>query len=281
MAIWFLLTGCVTIPARHGTVGKGNELPDIYTECLTPAGFKGFGSPVVPQQGDVLNSQGFGVLSWNSYKGNRVGWLEDFERLSRQSDLVALQEGYLTDDLQDLLNTKQYSWDIAGAFIYYDKYTGVLTASKIKPDFLCSFRTLEPLSGIPKTVLITRYPLSDSDESLLLTNIHMINFSLDIAAYRSQLEQIAEVLLQHRGPLIISGDFNSWSAEREKNVADFVKKLGVKAVTFDPDNRVTYMGLKVDHIFYRQLVPLEAGIEKVKTSDHNPMLVTFKLADDV
>jgi endonuclease/exonuclease/phosphatase (EEP) superfamily protein YafD len=40
------------------------------------------------------------------------------------------------------------------------------------------------------------------------------------------------------------------------------------------------MGQRVDHIFYRKLVPLEALTEKVRTSDHNPMLVTFRLADD-
>jgi len=163
------------------------------------------------------------------------------------------------------------------AFTYYDIYTGVLTASKVKPDFLCSFRIFEPLSGIPKTVLITRYPLSGSDESLLLANIHMINFSLDISAYRAQLEKIAKVLSQHKGPLIISGDFNSWSIERMGILTDFMQKLGVKAVAFDTDNRVTYMGLKIDHIFYRQLVPVESFSEKVTTSDHNPMLVTFRV----
>ena len=40
------------------------------------------------------------------------------------------------------------------------------------------------------------------------------------------------------------------------------------------------MGQRLDHIFYRKLVPLEALTEKVTTSDHNPMLVTFRLADD-
>jgi endonuclease/exonuclease/phosphatase (EEP) superfamily protein YafD len=108
----------------------------------------------------------------------------------------------------------------------------------------------------------------------------MINFSLGLADYRAQLEKIVEVLSQHRGPLIISGDFNSWNTDRRRILADITQELGAKEVVFDTDHRTTFMGQRLDHIFYRKLVPLEALTEKVTTSDHNPMLVTFRLADD-
>jgi endonuclease/exonuclease/phosphatase (EEP) superfamily protein YafD len=221
------------------------------------------------------------VLNWNSHKGSNRTWQEDLERLSSLSDVIVLQEGYLTEDLQVLLDRKQYSWDIARAYSFNDIYTGVLTASRVKPDFLCSFRAPEPLSGIPKTVLITRYPLAGSDEHLVIANIHMINFSLDPAVYRAQLEKTAEVLAKHRGPLIISGDFNSWNRERLRILADITQKLGAKEVVFDRDQRATFMGQRLDHIFYRKLLPLEAVTQKVTTSDHNPMLITFRLADDL
>ena len=276
IATGVLLAGCVSIPDRHSTVGKYNESGDINTECriLPPNG------PAAAQQVDELNSRSFRVLNWNSHKGSNKKWQKDFERLTSHSDLVILQEGYLTNDLQELLNKKQYNWDIARAFSYKDIYAGVLTGSRVKPDFLCSFRVPEPLSGIPKTVLITRYPFSGTGETLLVANIHMINFSLDISVYRAQLGKIAEVVSQHRGPLIIAGDFNTWNKERLRILADFTKQLGIRAVTFATDHRVTFMGQRFDHIFYRQLVPLEALTEKVTTSDHNPMLVTFRLADD-
>ena len=280
IVIGLLLAGCVSIPDIHGTAGHYNESGDINTECLTTDPILLRNSPAATLRVAALNSQSFRVLNWNSYKGSNTIWQEEFERLSSLSDLVVLQEGYLTDDLQDLLNKKQYSWDIAKAFTYKDIYTGVLTASKVKPDFLCSFRAPEPLSGIPKTVLITRYPLSGTDEYLVIANIHMINFSFDLVDYRAQLEKAVEVVSQHRGPLIISGDFNSWNKTRRKLLAHIMQELGVKEVVFDIDQRATFMGQQVDHIFYRKLVPLEALTEKVTTSDHNPMLVTFRLADD-
>jgi endonuclease/exonuclease/phosphatase (EEP) superfamily protein YafD len=280
IVIGLLLAGCVSIPDIHGTAGHYNESGDINTECLTTDPILLRNSPAATLRVAALNSQSFRVLNWNSYKGSNTIWQEEFERLSSLSDLVVLQEGYLTDDLQDLLNKKQYSWDIAKAFTYKDIYTGVLTASKVKPDFLCSFRVREPFIGVPKTVLITRYPLSGTDEYLVIANIHMINFSFDLEDYRAQLEKAVEVISQHQGPLIISGDFNSWNKTRRKLLAHIMQELGTKEVVFDLDQRATFMGQQVDHIFYRKLVPLEALTEKVTTSDHNPMLVTFRLADD-
>jgi endonuclease/exonuclease/phosphatase (EEP) superfamily protein YafD len=281
ISIGLLLTGCVKIPDRHSTVGKYNELGDMNTECVRDESLLPTNVSATPQQIAELNSRGFRILNWNSYKGSNKGWLGDFEKLSQQTDLVVLQEGYLTDDLQELLNREKYNWDIAKAFTYYDTSTGVLTASRVKPDFLCSFRAFEPLSGIPKTILITRYPLSGTEKSLLLANIHMINFSLDLDAYRAQLERIAEILSHHRGPLIIAGDFNSWSTERMNILSGITQQLGVEAVTFNTDHRTTFMGHQVDHVYYRQLEALEAISEKVTTSDHNPMMVTFRLAADV
>jgi endonuclease/exonuclease/phosphatase (EEP) superfamily protein YafD len=279
--ICFILAGCVTIPDRHSTIGKYNELHDIDTECSFEKDMLSTNTLATLQQSDTLNSQGFSILNWNSYKGSKKGWQEDLDRLSNLSDLVVLQEGYLTDDLRNMLNSKKYNWDIAQAFTYYNISTGVLTASRVTPDFLCSFRVFEPLSGIPKTALITRYPLSGTDESLLLANIHMINFSLDIDAYRDQLEMMAKVLSKHGGPLIITGDFNSWSTKRMGILSNITQQLRLRTVTFESDDRTTFMGQVVDHVYYRQLIPLKAFSEKLTTSDHNPMMVTFRLANDI
>jgi endonuclease/exonuclease/phosphatase (EEP) superfamily protein YafD len=280
IAIGLLLSGCVTIPDLHETAGHYNMSGDMNTECFTSDRILPDNTPAAALQNGALNSRSFTVLNWNSHKGRNAIWQEDLERLSSQSDLVVLQEGYLTDDLQNLLVKKQYSWDIAKAFTYNDIYTGVLTASRVKPDFLCSFRAPEPLGRLPKTVLITRYPLTGSDEYLVIANIHMVNFTINLEDFRAQLKKTAEVLSQHRGPLIISGDFNSWNTARREILTDMMQELGVKEVVFATDHRKTFMGQPLDYIFYRKLVPLEALTEKVTTSDHNPMLVTFRLADD-
>ena len=281
IGVVLLLAGCIKIPAQNGTAGHYNAPGIADRECLTKESILPGISPAPGLQPGALDSRNFRVLIWNSHKGRSRIWQEDLERLSSLSDVVVLQEGYLTEDLQVLLDKKQFNWDITKAYSFNDIYTGVLTASRVKPDFLCSFRAPEPLSGIPKTVMITRYPLSDSDAQLVIANIHMINFSLDPAVYRAQLKKTAEVLAKHPGPMIISGDFNSWNSERLRILAEITKELGAREVVFDRDQRTTFMGRQVDHIFYRNLVPLEAVTEKVTTSDHNPMLITFRLADEL
>jgi endonuclease/exonuclease/phosphatase (EEP) superfamily protein YafD len=60
---------------------------------------------------------------------------------------------------------------------------------------------------------------------------------------------------------------------------DLSMRLGLKAVTFQKQNRTTVFGRDIDHIYYRGLSVREAAVIKVTSSDHNPMLVTFKLEE--
>jgi len=275
-----LLAGCWKIPEKHQTMGNYKETAVVNADNLC-RGLSGNGEQkILPGGIDTLDSQQFSLMNWNSYKGKGKEWQDDLDRLIRGGDIVTLQEGYLTDQLQEELQQHDFFWDIAAAFLLKKIPSGVLTASRVKPDYLCSFRVKERLTGIPKTVLITRYPLADTNDTLLLANVHMVNLSFDISAYRQQLEKTAGVLSQHPGPMIISGDFNSWSEERGALLKSFADKLHLRAVHFHDDNRSLFFGRPVDYVFYRGLVPQSTVTNEVTTSDHNPMLVTFSLADE-
>jgi endonuclease/exonuclease/phosphatase (EEP) superfamily protein YafD len=135
------------------------------------------------------------------------------------------------------------------------------------------------MTAIPKTIVVTLYALSGTDRSLAAVNLHLINFSLSTSAYRSQLQQLEGVLSKHEGPIIVAGDFNSWKNKRMEIVNGFVENLKLNGVTFKVNNRATFFGHNVDFVFYRGLEPVTATTLEVKSSDHNPMLVTFKLKD--
>jgi endonuclease/exonuclease/phosphatase (EEP) superfamily protein YafD len=278
-AVMVTLSGCVSIPTELFTVGQrcDSRIPTVVYSFDTDPLANPQTLPL--EEGVELDSSGFSLLNWNMLKGMREGWKEDFQRLSNDRDLLIIQEAYLTDDLRKLLQSNQYNWDLAAAFMLDDIKAGVLTASKVEPDFLYTFRANEPLITIPKTILITRYPLTETDKSLLVANIHSINYSLSIAEFRDQLQRLQQILTRHHGPLIISGDFNTWTDERMATVTTLTKRLGLKAVTFGEDKRTTIFGHDIDHIYYRGLEPVEAIVAPVTTSDHNPMLVTFRLAD--
>jgi endonuclease/exonuclease/phosphatase (EEP) superfamily protein YafD len=229
---------------------------------------------------EAMNSSDFSLLNWNLQKGNTKGWQEDLMRLSKETDLLLIQEAYLSEKLRLLLKNGQYHWDLVEAFTYNGAKAGVLTASRIEPDLVCPLRALDPLLGVPKTMLTTRYPLSETHQWLLVANIHMINFTLGTLEFRDQLNRLVTRLEKHTGPLIISGDFNTWSPQRMVIVDIIADRLGLKPLRFKENNLREVFGLIVDHIYYRELEPIGRNVVKVKSSDHNPMLVRFKLNHD-
>ena len=273
------LAGCVYVMEQNLVVSQRDNKStiNIADNCSTDPLMK----PIVSTLGHVaaLDSNGFSLLSWNMQKGIKEGWKEDFRRLSYNKDLLIIQEASLTDVMKSLLQEKHHYWDLALAFEYKDNKTGVLTASKVEPSFLCTFRNKEPLTRIPKTILITRYPLSGGNQVVMLANVHLINYTLTVSNFRAQLKQLEKILSKHQGPLIVSGDFNTWNDERMAVVHTIASSLDLKAVTFSENYRSTVFGHNVDHIYYRGLELIKALSVKLTTSDHNPLIVKFRLTN--
>ncbi len=261
------LGGCFNITRSNG--------PDL--ECNQASLYRGEEYRFFSVTGETrqLQTEKIRLFNWNSYKGEMDGWLSDFSALSDEYDLVLLQEAYLSNALLDFLEKTDWNWDISTTFKYKKIQTGVLTASRVVPDLHCSFQMVEPWLRTPKAVLISRYDLSGTDEKLVVVNVHLINFTFDIWAFKSQLDRLKSILNQHKGPLIVAGDFNTWSDKRLDLVLKLMEELHMQPVIFTEDERSEVLGNKVDHIFYRKLeVSMAKGID-TKTSDHNPMSVEF------
>jgi endonuclease/exonuclease/phosphatase (EEP) superfamily protein YafD len=296
--LWMILVlliiqtaGCIRIPeedwiiSHRGPLETRIQTADCTAACMDQSTSKGAGVHLSPaahnRQGSALNSAGFRLVSWNMFKGKKEGWAEDFRKLSRDTDILILQEAYLSNGLKHGLHRERFHWDMTAAFTYRQIETGVLTAAKAVPNFACTFRDVEPLTRIPKSVLITRYAMSGTDRELLVANIHAINFTMGLATFQKQGERLEKVLAAHQGPIILSGDFNTWSSERMALVDAMAKRLGLKPVRFDQNRRTQFFGQFIDHIYYRGLEAQHAKTPMVATSDHNPLTVVFKLADEI
>ncbi len=271
------LTGCVRIPKQHFTVGQNGQRCVVSTDCLCEDSVLPAPYLSDPDQQNGLDPQRFTLLNWNGHKETGIAWLEDLARLTMDVDLLTMQEVMLTANLQNFLKTDFSDWTLANAFTRSDLPVGVLTGSTVQPDFSCSFRVAEPLINVPKTAVVTRYPFAGSDQTLLLANLHMVNFSLAVVKFTWQLQKIFDLIDQHPGPVLLVGDFNSWSVKRFTILQRFTEAAGIRPVRFAADNRKTFFGLALDHIFYRGLEPLDEVVEQVTTSDHNPMRVAFRL----
>ncbi len=274
-----IFPGCVSIPEVPYVVSGRGESEFVRKEATCRDGHLHLSTPSGGSHTEGIDPDGFTLLSWNVMKGGRKGWQEDFARLADEADLMALQEAYLTDSLRELLREGGYHWDLTAAFLSRKRETGVLTGAKAPPALFCVTRLSEPLVVIPKTALTSFYPVAETDLFLLVTNLHLINFTVDTNGYRELLRELGGILAPHQGPLLLVGDFNTWSRGRMEAVEELTGRLGLREVSFADQGPTLFLGKIVDHIYYRGLEPIAARVVDVSTSDHHPLLVEFRLSE--
>jgi endonuclease/exonuclease/phosphatase (EEP) superfamily protein YafD len=217
------------------------------------------------------------VVSWNLHKGADAGWETDLAAYAAASDLVLLQEAVLSDAVRNVLERAGHEWMMAGAFSWKGQERGVLVAARARAFDGCALRAFEPLFPVPKSALVARYRLPGG-AALAVANLHGVNFSLGLGRFREQIEAVAVELARHQGPVILAGDFNTWSEARHEVLADAASRLGLVSVLIDgPDGRRLALGQALDHFYFRGFRLVRAIAPTVKTSDNNPILVELDL----
>jgi len=136
------------------------------------------------------------VLSWNIYKGKKPGWQTDLKRLTKNADIVLLQESVFSDPMTQPNSTKFY-WSFSEGYTTSKYRSGLITATRAQPDIVCSLPEKEPWLKSPKMTMFTRIPLPNTNRWLLVVNSHAINFSVRTKSYKAQLEAIHQVLRSH------------------------------------------------------------------------------------
>lgn len=212
------------------------------------------------------------LLSWNVHKGTAgQAWADDFTELAVDKELVLVQEGVQDDFMPFVLGlTPSLGWLMAKSFYMEDEKeaTGVITGAILEPSeaFFLRSRDTEPIISTPKMSLATVYKM-DNGKSLLVINIHAINFTL-LRPFKNQINDIADMIKTWDGKVIFAGDFNTWNPGRTAFLTKTLKAIGLKEVTFK-DRR----GLIIfDRIFLRGCVALAQKVHyEVQSSDHAPL----------
>ncbi|WP_373767055.1 endonuclease/exonuclease/phosphatase family protein [Glaesserella sp.] len=218
----------------------------------------------------------FRLLVWNIHKGLDSGWQSQLTQFSHDADLLLLQEVSSQQKLPSLLGNDFPYFLYAASFSYRDHFSGVGTFSKLAAQTYCASATKEPWIQIPKVGTVTQYPLTNG-RSLLVVNLHLVNFEWNPTHYRQQLTEAFHFIEAHQGPVILAGDFNTWNRKRLQLVEELADTAQFKAVSFEPDVRFRFMGNPLDHVFIRGLSILQATTVETKSSDHNPLLIRLKL----
>ncbi|HHS99733.1 MAG TPA: endonuclease/exonuclease/phosphatase family protein [Thiomicrospira sp.] len=156
---------------------------------------------------------------------------------------------------------------------------GVLTASQFKQSAhqQCLTKNKELGWMTHKTALITHHPLSNG-QTLTHVNIHAINF-VPNQIFKTELRLLWNNILHTEGPLIVSGDFNTWNKARLAILLIATKRLNLSMVSY-PDNSAikTLNRQPLDYIFYRGIHLQDSlALSIPEISDHNSIIASFSL----
>lgn len=226
-----------------------------------------------------LDSRDIRIVNWNIQKGGDPNWIADLSAITDEPDLMIFQEAKLHADTWRTLGTDHFRSFAAGYRTpgREGAVTGVLTLSDAEPLTSCSLVSVEPWLRSPKATMITEYALSGSDQSLVVVNIHAINFTFGNSDFREQVRRALSVVEKHEGPVLLSGDFNTWHWRQSGILEDMVADLGLTSLDYDDDHRKRVFGQPLDHIYVRGLQVMNATSFPVDSSDHNPMSVRLSL----
>jgi len=220
--------------------------------------------------GAELDASRISLFNWNVRKNRAPRWREDFDNHAGNADLVLFQEASIREEAIAEIDSSRH-WSFAPGYSNLGEITGVMTLSGIKPLTQCAFVHSEPWLRTPKATIITEFGLTDTEQTLVVANVHAVNFSFGTGAFEKQFEEIRQVLENHAGPIILSGDLNTWRSRRTRIIEDLAASLELIAIEFENDHRVRFFGNALDHIYVRGLRAVDANTEVVRTSDHNPM----------
>ncbi|MFA9487814.1 MULTISPECIES: endonuclease/exonuclease/phosphatase family protein [unclassified Mannheimia] len=217
----------------------------------------------------------FQLLNWNIHKGKDPSWQEDLKKFAKKKDFVLLQEATSGQQISDLLSQFESSLHIF-AFQYQQQKSGILNLSRLDADRYCLNGSQEPLLRLPKLMSAMRFPF-ENGKSLLVINVHLINFDWTSHSYQKQLDGLKELIQQHQGAVILAGDFNTWNEKRKKKLFELTDKLQLTEVQLSLDARTKAFGYPLDYIFTRDIIVHSATSYAVRSSDHNPLELDFSL----
>ncbi|MGE3610428.1 MAG: endonuclease/exonuclease/phosphatase family protein [Bacteriovoracaceae bacterium] len=229
----------------------------------------------------LVSKKEISLISWNVFKGVKKELFTSYPDLAKNYDFILLQEAYTIPEMLKMFEATPYHYVLAGSFVYRPLMvtTGVATGSRFQSIKNIPLRSKykEPIVDAAQMCLSTEYKLAGREDTLLVVNVHAINFVISDRLFH-QLDQLKDHIKQHKGPVIFAGDFNVWDEKKTKYLKRITKELNLKEISFKEDYRKRFRNHPLDYVFYRGLKVQTAKVLDLKSlSDHNPIEVNFSL----
>jgi len=226
-----------------------------------------------------MNDKRFALLCWNVHKEmNRPAFRSiSIQLLSRYApEIILLQEANIGHYAQKPFDGYLYtaSANVRGFRGAY----GVLTASRSGFRSVNALRSQvrELLVATRKNLIVTTHLLADGTP-LTVVNIHAVNFT-PTRYFIDEIARLYHTIKTVEGPMIVAGDFNTWSALRLRALSDFARLLGLQQAPLDDRHHIKqHFAKPLDHLYFRGLNLVEArALDTGSVSDHNPIVAVFE-----
>lgn len=215
------------------------------------------------------------LLNWNAHKLADPKFITDLAQLSVDADIITIQESMHSTRFQELfLANFDFNFSFNMSFCNKEKQaTGVMNMARfnIEANQTLVSPDTEPILNTPK---VSGYSaLNVPNIGIVhIVNIHALNFNLG-SKFERHVDSVAAFIKTLQGPVIWTGDFNTWSGGRQKHLDKLTQSLGLTHVKLANDKR----NLKLDHVYVRGLEVVSAELlNAFKSSDHLPVKVVFK-----
>lgn len=232
-------------------------------------------SPVIFE--NTIIPDEFSLLCWNIHKENlkkKFPLLIQSWKSSYSLDFLLLQEARLSKKLSSIAGFPI----VSAANLSFPGYSsGVVTAANVDPFSTHHIMTLarEVFFTTRKTSLITIYRFKDQS-TLMIVNIHALNFR-SLSWYQLEFSRLYDLIKQHKGPMILAGDFNCWTKPRKTILDAFARSLNLGHVRPKFSRHIkNWAGHRLDRIYSRDLIIVNVQALNCESfSDHNPIIARF------
>jgi endonuclease/exonuclease/phosphatase (EEP) superfamily protein YafD len=127
----------------------------------------------------------------------------------------------------------------------------------------------------PKVALVKFFALEGSNEKLMVVNVHATLLRSRQAA-AEEMEHLLAHLPPHDGPMILAGDFNTFTFGYLATISEVLGRVGLKFVPIPRDPRPNNQAL--DQVFIRGLHAEGIKVDTtIKNSDHFPLLLNLRI----
>ncbi|SMF14137.1 endonuclease/exonuclease/phosphatase family protein [Pseudobacteriovorax antillogorgiicola] len=207
---------------------------------------------------------------WNVFKGNGgMDFFRDFMNIVHRNDVWCLQEvlasphgliDYVPDGYKGIHGASYERMD--------GLREGVLNLSRWQSlderTQVVHFSKTEPLVKTPKVAVVSHYYIDKVETRIVNVHQPLVRGRKRAGA---DLLEVMETIGEFDGPVIVAGDFNTFTKKYFNEVCQVMDDYGLSYVSIRQDHRKELQ--RLDHIFQRGFVVERASIiTEAKSSDH-------------